>query len=65
MKVLFDRVLIRKALPKDKTESGLFIPQQAQFTLEGAVVAVGPKVVELKKGDRILFPQYATFTSEL
>merc|ERR1712146_667142 len=66
---LFDRVLIQKFQPIQKTSSGLLIPEAAQAKVKtGIVVAHGPgafdnndlkaKPMELKTGDRVLLPDF-------
>jgi len=66
---LFDRVLIRRVLPQNKTAGGLLLPEAAQTKLnEGVVVAVGsgsrhPQTgnvtpVSVKPGDSVLLPEY-------
>lgn len=67
-----DYILVKRKEQKTKTTSGLIIPEQkvAKYdVLEGTVVEVGPgritpdgnKIIEieLKKGDKILYKQYA------
>ncbi|KAF9201081.1 10 kDa heat shock protein [Haplosporangium sp. Z 27] len=64
----FDRVLVQRIKPQQKTASGIYIPEKAQETLnEGHVIAVGKGLVtpegkviapELKEGDKVLLPPY-------
>ncbi|KAI3414099.1 10 kda heat shock protein [Globodera pallida] len=64
----FDRVLIERFLPEQKTKGGIMIPEKAQGkVLEGTVVAVGPGFrnddgktipMQLNVGDRVLLPEY-------
>lgn len=70
IKPLADRVLVKPAEEKDKTEGGIFIPDTAkkERPQEGEVIAVGegktndsgeliaPKI---KKGERVLFRKFA------
>lgn len=48
-----DKVLLR-VIDRGQTESGLQLPQQSQEGQEVIVLAVGPKVEDLKKGDRVI-----------
>ncbi|KAL3094789.1 hypothetical protein niasHS_006084 [Heterodera schachtii] len=64
----FDRVLIERFLPEQKTKGGIMIPEKAQGkVLEGTVVAIGPGYrndegktipMQLQIGDRVLLPEY-------
>jgi len=66
---LYDFVLVKREASKDRTESGLIIPDNAkEKPTFGVVMAVGPgKVLDngarrepsVKKGDRILFGKYS------
>jgi chaperonin GroES len=69
LKPLGDRVVV-KALERDEvTKSGIYLPDTAkEKPQEGRVEAVGPGRIldngersrmELKEGDRVLFPKYA------
>ncbi len=63
-KPLADRVLIEAAPAELKTASGIIIPDTAkEKPLQGNVVAVGPgktdEPMTLKKGDTVLYGQYA------
>lgn len=68
-KPLQDRVVVRRVAQEEKTRGGIIIPDTAQEKpMEGEVIAVGPGLrsddgtltpPELKKGDRVLFGQYA------
>ncbi|KAI8913621.1 chaperonin 10-like protein [Gorgonomyces haynaldii] len=65
---LFDRVLVQRIKAAERTASGLYIPQNAQETLnEAIVVAVGPgvtaengtvKPVSVKEGEHVLLPPF-------
>ncbi|KAI8923452.1 chaperonin 10-like protein, partial [Entophlyctis helioformis] len=65
---LFDRVLVQKIKPVERTASGLFIPEKAQESLnEAVVIAVGPgapdkdgaiRPLAVKEGDRVLLPPF-------
>ncbi|MDK9712178.1 co-chaperone GroES [Acidaminobacter sp.] len=65
---LGERVVIRKLEAEEKTKSGIVLPGQAQEKPQYAeVVAVGPGgmidgkeiVMEVKVGDKVIFPKYA------
>lgn len=63
MKILGTRVLIKPDPKKDKTESGLYIPERAQEnSTTGTVIEVGPGTknyeMSVKKGDRVMFGKY-------
>ncbi|KAH6571588.1 hypothetical protein BASA60_007112 [Batrachochytrium salamandrivorans] len=65
---LFDRVMVQRIKPAERTASGLFIPEKAQETLnEALVIAVGPgapdkdgvvRPVSVKAGEHVLLPPY-------
>ncbi|KAI9184026.1 mitochondrial heat shock protein Hsp10 [Blastocladiella emersonii ATCC 22665] len=65
---LFDRVLVQRIKPAERTASGLFIPEKAQQALnEGVVLAAGPGAItgegktlpmSVAAGDRVLLPEY-------
>ena len=66
---LQDRILVRRLDAQEEEVGGIIIPDTAkEKPQEGEVMAVGPgkvtddgkrQVVEVKKGDRILFAKYA------
>lgn len=58
---LADRVVASREKAETKTISGLYLPEGAKEKPAYAVVeSVGPEVKTLKKGDRIVFKEYAT-----
>ena len=60
IKPLGERVLVKAEQVKEKTASGIFIPQTAQEKTQIATVeAVGSEVKNVKKGDKILHDKYA------
>lgn len=69
LKPLYDRVVVRRLEAETTTKGGIIIPDKsAEKPTQGEVVAVGNGVVTdsgelrallVKKGDRILFGQYA------
>lgn len=61
IKPLGDRVVAIKEEAQTKTASGLYLPDTAKEKAVAAVVqAVGPDVKTLKKGDKIVYKEYAT-----
>lgn len=66
---LEDRIIVRIDLAEEKTAGGLYIPTSANERPDrGEVVATGPgrrnkkgklRPLDVKTGDRVLFPQYA------
>jgi len=60
IKPLGERVLVKAEQVKEKTASGIFIPQTAQEKTQIATVeGVGAEVKNVKKGDKILHDKYA------
>ena len=71
LKPLSDRVVVKVASTESKSKSGIIIPDTAskEKPQEGVIVAVGPGrldsttnkriAVELKKGDKVLFENWA------
>lgn len=58
-KPLGERVLVERAEVENKTESGIFIPDNAKEKPQTAkVIAVGTKVEDVKVGDIIVFEQF-------
>jgi chaperonin GroES len=58
---LGDYIVAQNEEAATKTASGLYLPDKAQEKPKTAkVVAVGPKVTELKAGDRIVYKSYST-----
>ena len=58
---LADRVVAELEEAKNKTASGLYLPEQAKEKPKVAqVLAVGPEVKQVKTGQRILFKEYST-----
>ena len=63
-----DRVVVKRSKAEEKTESGLYIPEDAQKkSVEGIVLAVGNgkmledgtvRRLDVKEGDRVLFGKY-------
>ena len=70
LKPLRDRVMVKPREKDEKTKGGIYLPDTASKDkpTEGEVVAVGTGVLnkkgdlvalELKKGDRVLYSEYA------
>ena len=58
---LADYIVAKQVEAETKTASGLYLPNQAQEKPKVAeVLAVGPKVSQLKVGDKILYKSYST-----
>ena len=69
LKLMGDRILVKRLAEEEKTASGIIIPDAAKERPQmGLVVETGPgktlkngKVLrlEVKKGDQVIFPKYA------
>ena len=60
IKPLADRVVATRAEAKNQTASGIYLPDTAKEKPAYAVVeAIGPDVKSLKKGDKIVYKDYA------
>jgi|TARA_R100001244_G_scaffold55528_1_gene47602 chaperonin GroES len=58
IKPLGDRVVVEPSIQREKTESGIILPDTAQEKpQEGKVLAVGD-CETIKKGDLVLYPKY-------
>ena len=58
---LADRVVATRVAAQTKTTSGLYLPEAAKEKPVAAIVqAVGPAVKSVKKGDHIVYKEYAT-----
>ena len=58
IKPLGDRVVVEPSIQREKTESGIILPDTAQEKpQEGKVLAVG-ECETIKKGDLVLYPKY-------
>mgnify|MGYP000539536368 CR=1 FL=1 len=61
IKPLAARVVAVREQAKTKTASGIYLPDTAkEKSVSAKVEAVGPDVRFVKKGDRIVFREYAT-----
>ena len=66
---LQDRIIVKRVEEEAKTKGGIIIPDSAkEKPMEGEVIAVGTgkilengkkQLLEVKKGDRVLFSKYA------
>lgn len=55
------RVVAKQIAKEEKTASGILIAKEAQESQEIAeVVAVGPKVTDVKVGDRVVYKTFAS-----
>ena len=55
------RVVAKQVEMDTKTKSGFYLPEEAKEKPEMAeVIAVGPKVKAVKKGDKVLYKTYST-----
>ncbi|MDP6479483.1 MAG: co-chaperone GroES [Phycisphaerales bacterium] len=70
VKPLGDKVLVKRAEARARTEAGIYLPESAKDKpLEGKIMATGAGLLNketgeympfsVKKGDRILFSSYA------
>ncbi len=61
IKPLSDRVAAVREEAQEKTASGIYLPDNAkEKPVVAKVAAVGPKVKDLKVGDRIVYKEYST-----
>jgi chaperonin GroES len=61
IKPLADRVVAVREEVQAKTTSGLYLPDNAkEKSVIAKVVAIGPKVTDIKIGDRIVYKEYST-----
>lgn len=61
-----NRVAIKPAEPDKFTPAGLVIPESMQSQQSiGQIVAIGPDVKALKKGDNVLYGKYAGMLVEV
>lgn len=59
---LQDRMLIAPEAAEQVTKGGIIIPgQENEVIYQGTVLAVGPKVLDRKVGERLLYGQYSGF----
>lgn len=59
IKPLNHNVVAKKDDPKEKTASGLLLPEK-EAPAYAVVESVGPEVKGIKSGDKIIFKEYST-----
>lgn len=60
-----DRIIIETDKPKEKTDFGLLLNEDWKSLLPtGTVLAVGPGVLDVRPGDRVVFERYASIILE-
>ena len=58
---LADYIVAQGDTANERTASGLYLPNNAQEKPKTAtVLAIGPSVKQVKKGDRIIYKSYST-----
>lgn len=61
IKPLGDRVVAVKEEAKEKTSSGLFLPESSkEKPVFAKVISVGPDVKNIKEDDKIIYKEYST-----
>ena len=60
IKPLGDRVVAKKESAIDKTSSGILLGNATEKPNYATVESVGPDVKSVKKGDKIIFKEYAS-----
>jgi chaperonin GroES len=61
IKPLADRVVAVREAQKTQTASGIYLPDNAkEKPVLADVVAIGPDVKGIKKGDKIIYKEYST-----
>lgn len=59
MKAVADRILVIEDEAPSVSAGGLFLaPSAREEQSRGEVISVGPRVLEIKEGDRVLFTKY-------
>ncbi len=60
IRVLRDRILIKKEEAKETTTGGIYIPDAAREKSNNAIIMkIGPDVEDVAPGDKILVPEYS------
>ncbi len=59
IKPLKDRVVAVKQIPETKTKAGILLGEAKEQPAYAVVEAVGPDVKSIKKGDKVIFKEYA------
>ncbi|MBR0479828.1 co-chaperone GroES [Candidatus Saccharibacteria bacterium] len=65
LKPLKDRVVAKIEKPLEKTAAGILLGDTKEKPAYAVVEAVGPEVKEVKKGDKIVYKEYATTEVEV
>ncbi len=67
LKPFGDRIVATEEKAAEKTASGIFLPagDTREKSLVALVAEVGPDVKFVKKGDRVIFREYATTSVKL
>ena len=60
LKPLKDRVVAKQEKPLEKTASGILLGEAKEKPAYAVVESVGPDVVAVKKGDKIIYKEYST-----
>jgi len=60
LKPLETNVVARIEKPLEKTKSGILLGEAKEKPAYAVVEAVGPKVKDIKKGDKIVYKEYST-----
>ncbi|MDO4508070.1 MAG: co-chaperone GroES [Candidatus Saccharibacteria bacterium] len=60
LKPLKDMVVAVVLKPLEKTESGILLGEAKEKPVGAEVVAVGPEVKAIKKGETIIYKEYST-----
>ena len=60
LKPLKDRIVAVVEKPLEKTASGILLGEAKEKPAYAVVESVGPEVKEVKKGDKVVYKEYAT-----
>lgn len=59
LKPLKDKLVIKRAIPEEKTKAGLIVPEEMKEPpLYGHIIAVGEEVTKVKVNEMVLFNRY-------
>lgn len=60
MKALGDNVILKEEITEEKSASGIILDTvHKDLPQTGTVISTGPKVQEVKEGDKVVFRKYA------
>lgn len=62
LKPLKDRVVAKVEKPAEKTAAGILLGEAKEKPAYAVVESVGPEVKEIKKGDKIVYKEFAATT---